>query len=289
MYTEIVDNTKFKSDPLVYTIEIGEPGDVFYKWYVGKSSNGHARPLKKYPKSVRNYETDRYRKTYKGGEVIGTRPAWRKHIHPQLSEAKQNGWSIKLTLDPAPIKDLDNLEQLKINEMVTKYGTDQALNIQLLKGGAISSVGSEHLVYTEGVGSSNLSLPTKIKIMNIALIAHDNKKADMVAFVSKRLPFFNREDVTIVTTGTTGKHVKHAGIKNVDVVLSGPLGGDAQIASMVCEGQIDLVIFLRDPLDKHPHDVDISMLMRLCDVHNVPLATNYKTASYLIKYFKSKL
>ena len=65
--------------------------------------------------------------------------------------------------------------------------------------------------------------------MKIALIAHDNKKADMVAFVSKRLPFFNREDVTIVTTGTTGKHVKHAGIKNVLSVQSGPLGGDAQI------------------------------------------------------------
>ena len=125
--------------------------------------------------------------------------------------------------------------------------------------------------------------------MKIALIAHDNKKADMVAFVSKRLPFFNREDITIFTTGTTGKKVKHAGIKNVVSVQSGPLGGDAQIASLVVEGEIDLIIFLRDPLGKHPHDVDISMLMRLADVHNVPLATNYKTASYLIKYFKNKM
>ena len=124
--------------------------------------------------------------------------------------------------------------------------------------------------------------------MKIALIAHDNKKADMVAFVSKRLPFFNREDVTIVTTGTTGKHCKHAGIKNLETVQSGPLGGDAQIAAMAVEGKIDLVIFMRDPLDKHPHDVDISMLMRLCDVHNIPLATNYKTASYLVKYLKAK-
>ena len=124
--------------------------------------------------------------------------------------------------------------------------------------------------------------------MKFALIAHDNKKADMVAFVSKRLPFFNREDVNIVTTGTTGKKVKHAGIKKVETVNSGPLGGDAEIAAMVVRGEITAVLFMRDPLDKHPHDVDISMLMRLCDVHNIPLATNYKTASYLVKYLKTK-
>ena len=122
--------------------------------------------------------------------------------------------------------------------------------------------------------------------MKFALIAHDNKKADMVAFVSKRLVFFNREDVQIVTTGTTGKKVKHAGIEKVETVQSGPLGGDAEIAAMVVRGEITAVIFMRDPLDKHPHDVDISMLRRLCDVHDVPLATNYKTASILIKWFR---
>lgn len=122
--------------------------------------------------------------------------------------------------------------------------------------------------------------------MKFALIAHDNKKADMVAFVSKRLDFFNRKDVDIVTTGTTGTKVKHAGIKKVEAVNSGPLGGDAEIAAQVVRGEITAVIFMRDPLDKHPHDVDISMLMRLCDVHGVPLATNYKTASILIKWFK---
>ena len=124
--------------------------------------------------------------------------------------------------------------------------------------------------------------------MKFALIAHDNKKADMVAFVSKRLPFFNRKDVSIVTTGTTGKHVMHAGIEDVEVVNSGPLGGDAEIATQVVNGKITGVIFMRDPLDKHPHDVDINMLLRLCDVHDVPLATNYRTASILIKWFKQK-
>jgi len=125
--------------------------------------------------------------------------------------------------------------------------------------------------------------------MKVALIAHDNKKADMVAFVSKRLPFFNREDIDIVTTGTTGKKVRHAGIQDVETVNSGPLGGDAEIAAMVVRKEVDAVLFFRDPLDKHPHDVDISMLMRLCDVHDVPLATNYRTASILVKWFKAKL
>jgi|TARA_B110000046_G_C13002380_1_gene402782 methylglyoxal synthase len=125
--------------------------------------------------------------------------------------------------------------------------------------------------------------------MKFALIAHDNKKADMVAFVSKRLPFFNRQDIDIVTTGTTGKKVRHAGIEDVETVNSGPLGGDAEIAAMVVRGEVDAVLFFRDPLDKHPHDVDISMLMRLCDVHDVPLATNYRTASILVKWFKAKM
>jgi len=125
--------------------------------------------------------------------------------------------------------------------------------------------------------------------MKFALVAHDNKKADMVAFVTKRLDFFNRKDVDIVTTGTTGAHCEHAGITKVQKLLSGPLGGDAQIAAMVSTGEITGVIFLRDPLGKHPHDVDINMLMRLCDVHNVPLATNYKTASILIKWFKNQV
>jgi methylglyoxal synthase len=125
--------------------------------------------------------------------------------------------------------------------------------------------------------------------MKIALIAHDGKKADMVAFVMKRLGFFNNSKVEIVATGTTGGMIQRAGVDKVKTVLSGPLGGDAEIGSMVANNQIDAVIFFRDPLDKHPHDVDISMLMRLCDVHNCPLATNYRSGDIMIKYFKTKV
>ena len=123
--------------------------------------------------------------------------------------------------------------------------------------------------------------------MKLALVAHDGKKASMVAFVMKRMDFFKRDDVELVGTGTTGTMVQNAGLK-VELVASGPMGGDAEIGAMVTRGEVDGVIFFRDPLDKHPHDVDISMLMRLCDVHEVPLATNYKSAHIMMKYFKQK-
>lgn len=122
----------------------------------------------------------------------------------------------------------------------------------------------------------------------LALVAHDGKKASMVSFVMKRLDFFNHVNIDIVATGTTGKLIQQAGVKKVQRVASGPLGGDAIIGGMVTTGEVDGVIFFRDPLDKHPHDVDINMLMRLCDVHDVPLATNYKTAHMMVKYFKNK-
>jgi methylglyoxal synthase len=119
--------------------------------------------------------------------------------------------------------------------------------------------------------------------MKIAVIAHDGKKADMVAFVMKRLDFFKKVD--IVATGTTGKHITHAGLE-VNCLKSGPMGGDAQIASMVSDGEIAAVVFFVDPLDVHPHQVDVSMLLRICNVYNIPLATNYSTASLMIDGLK---
>ncbi len=122
-------------------------------------------------------------------------------------------------------------------------------------------------------------------MLKIAVIAHDGKKADMVAFIMKRLDFF--KNVNIIATGTTGKHITHAGLE-VNCLKSGPLGGDAQIASMVSDDQIDGVIFFIDPLDVHPHQVDVNMLLRICNVYNTPLATNYSTASLMIEGFRAK-
>ena len=121
------------------------------------------------------------------------------------------------------------------------------------------------------------------KNTRIAVIAHDGKKADMVAFIMKRLDFFREVDV--VATGTTGKHIEHAGL-DVNCLKSGPLGGDAQIASLISDGEIDAVVFFIDPLGLHPHQVDVNMLLRICNVYNIPLATNYSTASLLISGLK---
>ena len=118
--------------------------------------------------------------------------------------------------------------------------------------------------------------------MEIAIIAHDGKKADMVQFLNAHSAILHKKNITLVATGTTGDKVLKAGFK-VHALLSGPLGGDAQIAARVAEGKCHMVLFFRDPLDKHPHEPDILMLMRLCDVHNVPLATNPATAELLIK------
>ena len=115
--------------------------------------------------------------------------------------------------------------------------------------------------------------------MKIAVIAHDGKKAEMVAFLNRHMDFLKSVGTEIVATGTTD-----AGLE-VERLLSGPLGGDAQIAALVAEHQIAMVIFFRDPLGKHPHEPDVQMLMRVCDVHNVPIATNPASAEMMIRGF----
>jgi methylglyoxal synthase len=118
--------------------------------------------------------------------------------------------------------------------------------------------------------------------IEIAVIAHDGKKAEMVSFIKDYKELLEEKEVTLISTGTTGGHIARAGL-NVKPYLSGPLGGDAEIAARVATGKTKMVIFFRDPLGKHPHEPDIAMLMRLCDVYNVPLATNPATAEHLMR------
>ena len=117
--------------------------------------------------------------------------------------------------------------------------------------------------------------------MEIAIIAHDGKKADMVQFLNKNKHILDRDSIKIIATGTTGGRAESVGIK-VKKMLSGPLGGDAQIAGRVAEGKTKMVLFFKDPLASHPHEPDVNMLVRVCDVHNVPLATNEATAQLLL-------
>lgn len=117
-------------------------------------------------------------------------------------------------------------------------------------------------------------------LRTIAIIAHDSKKADMLAFAMKNKHQLARFD--LVATGTTGKLIQEKVGLTVHRYLSGPLGGDVQIAARVVVGEISAVFFFVDPLDKHPHDPDIQTLLRACNVHNVPLATNPATAEFIL-------
>lgn len=114
----------------------------------------------------------------------------------------------------------------------------------------------------------------------LALIAHDGKKEEMVAFAIS-----NREKLQgyqLVATAGTGKLLREKVGLEVECLSRGPEGGDAQIGARVVEKRVDAVIFLIDPLDKHPHDPDIQTLLRLCNVHDVPLATNVATAELVL-------
>lgn len=114
----------------------------------------------------------------------------------------------------------------------------------------------------------------------LALVAHDGKKADMIAFALAYRSVLERYE--LVGTNTTGRLLRDKAGLDIQLMLSGPRGGDAQIAAMVAEGKIEAVFFFIDPLEKQPHDPDIQGLLRICNVYDVPLATNAATASYII-------
>lgn len=117
--------------------------------------------------------------------------------------------------------------------------------------------------------------------MHIAFIAHDRKKDDMVHFATAYRDLLKNH--VLYATGTTGKRIMEATGLNVHLMCSGPLGGDQQIGALVATNQLDCVIFFRDPLTAQPHEPDIIALLRLCDVQEIPLATNLATAEILLK------
>ena len=116
--------------------------------------------------------------------------------------------------------------------------------------------------------------------MNIALVAHDEMKNTMIGFCIGYEAILKQYG--LYATGTTGKRIMESTELNINRLASGPLGGDQQIGSKIVEGDIDLVIFLRDPLTSQAHETDIQALIRLCDVYHVPVATNLASAEIFI-------
>ncbi len=122
--------------------------------------------------------------------------------------------------------------------------------------------------------------------MRIALIAHDEKKPDMVTFCEEQLPILSKHE--LFATGTTGTLVKKETGLDVHCFKSGPLGGDQEIGARVARGEIDIIVFFRDPLTAQPHEPDVSALFRLSDVYQIPLASNPNTARHLFRSLSCK-
>ena len=130
----------------------------------------------------------------------------------------------------------------------------------------------------------------KSKIKTIALVAHDNRKGDMIEWVE-----WNWEKLMkhkLICTGTTGRLVEEAILRmfgegtydhlQITKLKSGPLGGDQQLGAKISEGEIDILMFFWDPMQAHPHDVDVKALLRLASLYNIPTATNRSTADFMI-------
>jgi methylglyoxal synthase len=121
----------------------------------------------------------------------------------------------------------------------------------------------------------------------IALIAHDAQKDTMLHLVGKHRDFFKNQ--VLVATGNTGRMLRERLGLEVECVAHGPSGGDLIIGGRVAEGRVEAVLFLRDPLTAQPHEPDVAALMRVCDVHNVPLATNVATAMAVLQHLQQSV
>lgn len=123
--------------------------------------------------------------------------------------------------------------------------------------------------------------------MKIALIAHDKKKAEITELAVKYKDVLSEHE--LIATGTTGTLIMGETGLSITRMKSGPMGGDQQIGAMLANGDLDLIIFLRDPLTAQPHEPDVSALLRLCDVQSIPLATNATSAVVMLEALKNKI
>lgn len=122
---------------------------------------------------------------------------------------------------------------------------------------------------------------------SVALIAHDKKKLDLAMFARDHVAVLRR--FPLVATSTTGQVLRDKAGLEVERMRSGPEGGDLQVGARIVEDRVLAVIFFRDPLTAQPHEPDVSALMRICDVHQVPLATNLGTATAIVSWLEEQL
>lgn len=123
--------------------------------------------------------------------------------------------------------------------------------------------------------------------MKIVLIAHDKKKNEIIELAKEYKDVLDGNE--LYATGTTGTLIMGETGLSIHRMKSGPLGGDQQIGAMLADGNMDLVLFLRDPLTAQPHEPDVSALLRLCDVQRIPLATNASSAKIMLEAIKNKI
>ena len=123
--------------------------------------------------------------------------------------------------------------------------------------------------------------------MKIALIAHDKKKHEIIEVAKKHKEILSQHE--LYATGTTGTMIMGETKLDIHRLKSGPLGGDQQIGAMLANGELDLIIFLRDPLTAQPHEPDVSALLRLCDVQKIPLATNASSANIMLTALENNM
>lgn len=137
------------------------------------------------------------------------------------------------------------------------------------------------ILYEDTTAHFVLQYGQRYPMKNVALIAHDNLKPQMVEWARTNKSALSK--FNLFATGTTGKQIETEVQLPVTRFKSGPLGGDQQIGAGIAEGRIDAVIFFWDPLAPHPHDVDVKALLRIAVVYNIPMACNQATADYIIK------
>ena len=186
------------------------------------------------------------------------------------------------------INRLKKRDELKKEEALKRINSQMSLSEKKKKADVVIENNSsiEDLKTKIDLYWGKLMKGVDVKLIRVALIAHDEKKEEMITFAKKHRDVLAK--MRLIATGTTGQRLIDETGLDIDRMASGPIGGDQMIGAEIAKDRLDGVIFLRDPLTAQPHEPDVSALLRLCDVHQIPLATNLSTAEMIIHSLAEK-